>query len=63
VEDIEFWMNFVVENSNKLQKIGIKTKNELCVHTCGQQHMLCYLSMKEGNLFCFVIMISPKPNV
>jgi hypothetical protein len=56
-------MNFVVENSNKLQKIGIKTKNELCVHTCGQQHMLCYLSMKEGNLFCFVIMISPKPNV
>jgi hypothetical protein len=23
--------------------------------------MLPYLSMKEGSLFCFVVMISPKP--
>jgi hypothetical protein len=25
--------------------------------------MSCYLSMKEGSLFCFVIMISPKPPI
>ncbi len=61
MEDIEFWNNFVVENSNKLQQIGLRKENELNVHTWGQQHMLPYLSMKEGSLFCFVIMISPKP--
>jgi hypothetical protein len=32
-----------------------------CVHTWGQQHMLPYLSMKGSSLFCFVIIISPKP--
>jgi hypothetical protein len=54
-------MNFFVENSNKLQQIGFKREKFECVHTWGQQHMLLYLSMKEGSLFCFVIMISPKP--
>jgi hypothetical protein len=39
----------------------IKGKWVECVHTWGQQHILAYLSMKEGGLFCFVIMISPKP--
>ncbi len=55
-------MNFVVENPNKLQQIGFKKGIELNVFTTwGQQHMLPYLSMKEGSLFCFVIMIFPKP--
>jgi hypothetical protein len=54
-------MNFVVEDSKELQKIGFKKENELSVFTLGgQQHMLQYLSMKEGSLFCFVIMISSK---
>jgi hypothetical protein len=35
MEDIEFWMNFVVENSNKLQKIGFRRENELNVFTLG----------------------------
>jgi hypothetical protein len=26
VEDINFWVNFVVGNSNKLQKLGLKGK-------------------------------------
>jgi hypothetical protein len=37
VEDIHFLMDFVAENSNKLQKIGFGTKNQLnpqCVHNC-----------------------------
>jgi hypothetical protein len=54
-------MNFIVENSNKLQKVGFIMENELSVHNWGQQHMLHYLSMKEGSLFCFVMMIFPKP--
>jgi len=63
VEDIEFWMSFVVENSNKLQQIGFRKENELSVFTFGANNtcMLPYLSMKEGNLFCFVIIIFPKP--
>jgi hypothetical protein len=32
-----------------------------CVHAWGQQHMLPYLCMREGSLFCFFIMIYPKP--
>jgi hypothetical protein len=42
-------------------KLGLKGKWVECVHTWGQQHMLPYVSMKEGSLFCFVIMIFPKP--
>jgi hypothetical protein len=42
VEDIEFLMNFVVENSNKLQQIGFKRENELNVFTFGA-HNTCYL--------------------
>jgi hypothetical protein len=26
VEDIDFWVNFVAENSNKLQKLGLEGK-------------------------------------
>jgi hypothetical protein len=33
VEDIEFLVNFVVENSNRLQKIGFGWENELRVIT------------------------------
>ncbi len=34
MEAIEFWMNFVVENSNKLLKIGFNYKGKWveCVH-------------------------------
>jgi hypothetical protein len=42
VEDIECGMNFVVENSNKLQKIGFKTENELSVFTFGANNT-CYV--------------------
>ncbi len=35
MEDIEFSMNFVVENSNKLQQIGFKRENEVSVFTLG----------------------------
>ncbi len=49
MEGIKFWMNFVVENSIKLQKNGFQRE---CVHTWGQRHMLPYLSVKENNLFC-----------
>jgi hypothetical protein len=42
VEDIEFWMNFVVENSKKLQKIGFKKENELSVFTLGANNT-CYI--------------------
>jgi hypothetical protein len=42
VENIEFWMNFVVENSNKLQQIGFRRENELSVFTFGANNT-CYL--------------------
>ncbi len=35
MQDIDFWMDFVAGNSNKLQKIGFGRKNQLspqCVH-------------------------------
>jgi hypothetical protein len=56
-------MNFVVENSNKLEQIGFRRENELSVFTFWANNT-CYLiklSMKEGNLFCFVIMVFLKP--
>ncbi len=42
MEDIKFWMNFVVENSNKLQKNGFRKENELSVFTLGSNNT-CYL--------------------
>jgi hypothetical protein len=42
VEDIEFLMNFVVENSKKLQQIGFRRENELSVFTI-QANNTCYL--------------------
>jgi len=35
VENIDFWMNFVVENLNKLQKLGLEGKSiepSMCSH-------------------------------
>jgi len=35
VENIDFWVDFVAEHSNKLQKLGLEGKNQLspwCVH-------------------------------
>jgi hypothetical protein len=42
VEDIEFWINFVVENSNKLQ-VGFRRENELSVFTLGANNTNCFI--------------------
>ncbi len=34
MEDIHFLMDFVAENSNKLQKIGFERKNQLNPQMC-----------------------------
>jgi len=47
VEDIEFWINIVVENSNKLQKIGLKKENELNVFGLGGPTTHATLSIHE----------------
>jgi hypothetical protein len=39
VEDIEFLVNFVIENSNRLQKIGSGHENELRVITLGANNI------------------------
>jgi hypothetical protein len=39
VEDIEFLVNFVVENSNRLQKIGFGRENESRVFTLGANNI------------------------
>ncbi len=54
MEDIEFWMNFVVENSNKLQQIGFKKENELSVFTLGANNT-CYLIYPWRKVVCFVL--------
>jgi hypothetical protein len=43
VEDIEFGINFVVENSNKLQQIRFRRENELNVFTL-RANNTCYLT-------------------
>jgi hypothetical protein len=53
VEDIELWMNFVVENSKKLQQIGFKRENELNVFTFGANNT-CYLIYPRRKVICFV---------
>jgi len=54
MEDIDFWVNFVVGNSNDLQKLGLEGKFSwaLNVFTLGQHHKLKILSTKQGNFFC-----------
>jgi hypothetical protein len=47
VEDIKFWMNVVVESSNKLQKIVFRRENELCVFILGANKYVT-LSIHEG---------------
>ncbi len=61
MEDIEFWMNFVVENSNKLQKIGIKMKNELSVVTLVANNT-CYVIYPWRKVICFVLSQWYLPN-
>ncbi len=39
MDDIEFLVNFVVENSNKFQKIGFGKENELSVFTLGANNI------------------------
>ncbi len=48
MEDIEFWMNFVVENSKKLPKIGFKKgkMSWVCSHLGPTTHVT--LSIHEG---------------
>ncbi len=47
MEDIEFWIYTVVENSNKLQKIGLKKENELNVFAPGGPTTHATLSIHE----------------
>ncbi len=61
MENIEFWMNFVVENSNKLQKFGIKTKNELSVFTFVAKNT-CYVIYPWRKVICFVLSWWYLPN-
>jgi len=42
VEDVEFFVNFGVENSNKLPKNGFRRENELSVFTLGANNT-CYV--------------------
>jgi hypothetical protein len=52
-------MNFVVENSNKLQKFGIKTKNELSVFTLVANNT-CYIIYPNHNVLSYVMGIIIK---
>ncbi len=61
MEDIEFWIHFLLKIQKKNEKSGFEGKWIECVHTWGQQHLSHYRYMKEDNLFCFVIMIFSKP--
>jgi len=54
MEDIEFWMNFVVTNSNKLQQIGFKKENELSVFTFGANNK-CFFIYPWRKVVCFVL--------
>jgi hypothetical protein len=54
VEYIEFWMNFVAENSNKLQQIGFRRGNELSVFTLGANNT-CYFIYPWRKVGCFVL--------
>jgi hypothetical protein len=62
VENIEFWMNFVVENSNKLQWIGFRMENELNVFILGANNT-CYLIYPWRKIICFFLSLwyLPKP--
>jgi hypothetical protein len=55
VEDIEFWMNFVVENSNKLQQIGFRSENEFSVFTLGANNTF-YFIYPWRKVVCFVLL-------
>jgi hypothetical protein len=47
MKNIEFWMNFAIENSNKLQKMGLGGKmNWVCLHLGPITHDM--LSSHEG---------------
>jgi hypothetical protein len=54
VDDIEFWMNFVIENSNKLQQIGFRRENKLSAFTFGANNT-CYLIYPRKKVVCFVL--------
>jgi hypothetical protein len=44
MEDIEFWMNFVVENSNKLQQICLEGKMSwVCSHLGPTTHVTLFI--------------------
>jgi hypothetical protein len=54
MEDIEFWMNFVVENSNKLQKIRFRKENESNVFTLGANNT-CYIIYPWRKIVYFLL--------
>jgi len=61
MEDIGFWMNFVLENSNKLQQIRFRRENELNVFTFGANNT-CYLIYPWRKVVCFVLSLWYLPN-
>jgi hypothetical protein len=54
VEDIEFRMNFVVENLIKLHKNGFRRENELSVFTFGA-NKTCYVIYPWMKVVYFVL--------
>jgi hypothetical protein len=60
---LEVWkiLNFVVENSNKLQQIGFRRENELNVFTLGSNNT-CYLIYPWRKVVCFVLSLWYFPN-
>ncbi len=54
MEDVEFFVNFGVENSNKLPKNGFRRENELSVFTLGANNT-CYVIYPWRRLVCFVL--------
>jgi len=59
--NIEVWMNFVVENSNKLQQIGFRRENELSVFIFGANNT-SYLIYPWRKVVCFVLSSWYLPN-
>ncbi len=63
MEDIEFWVDFVARNSNKLQKLGLGGKINWapkCVHTWPNGTAYTSLKWKKEEIFGKGRMIAKK---
>jgi hypothetical protein len=58
---MKFWMNFVVENSNKSPKNEFQRENELSLFTLGVNNT-CYLIYPWRKAICFVLSLWYLPN-